>query len=308
VLFRFPLLHIDRPDRGELLRAFVENIAYAIRGNVDQIAALTGTPAREILVSGGLTQSPTVLRVLAATLDDLQEMRIMAGNRISAAERRYGDALPHLHEALQPLLDAEHRAELMLKQVWRRHPLAPWAKGVPGCGEKLIARLVALTGEPSLRAVGHWANGAGSGRVWVVDGYEERSAGELLAYCGHGEPARSPRRGMTQAELFKAGNPDAKKAAWKLGYQFMRTPRSPYRERYLRERERYAAKVHDRSCPRCGPAGHPALPGSPWSENHKHHAAIRNTTHAFLVDLWRESRRLRGLTTTAKRGGAARRR
>lgn len=68
VLFRFPLLHIDRPDRGELLRAFVENIAYAIRGNVDQITALTGTPSREVLVSGGLTQSPTVLRVLATTL------------------------------------------------------------------------------------------------------------------------------------------------------------------------------------------------------------------------------------------------
>jgi sugar (pentulose or hexulose) kinase len=68
VLFRFPLLHIDRPDRGELLRAFVENVAYAIRGNVDQILAVAGTDPGPILVSGGLTQSPTVLRVLATTL------------------------------------------------------------------------------------------------------------------------------------------------------------------------------------------------------------------------------------------------
>ncbi|MCW5890114.1 MAG: FGGY-family carbohydrate kinase [bacterium] len=68
VLFRFPLLHIDRPDRGELLRAFVENVAYAIRGNVEQILALAGTSPDAVLVSGGLTQSPTVLRVLATTL------------------------------------------------------------------------------------------------------------------------------------------------------------------------------------------------------------------------------------------------
>jgi hypothetical protein len=245
----------------------------------------------------------TVLRVLAATLDDLQQMRIMTGNRIAAAEREHGDALPHLYESLEPLVDAEHRAEMMLKRVWRKHPLAPWAKTVPGCGEKLIARLIALTGEPSLRAVGHWERTETNRRVWVVDGHEERTAGQLLAYCGHGDPVRNVRnRGMTQEELFKQGNPSAKVAAWKLGYQFMRTQSSPYRDIYLGERAHYIEKAHDRACARCGPPGRAALPGSPWSENHKHHAAIRNTTHAFLTDLWRESRRGRGLSTTAKRG------
>jgi hypothetical protein len=244
--------------------------------------------------------------VLAATLDDLEKMRIMSGNRIAAAQHAYGDALPHLHEAFAPLLDAEHRAELMLKRVWRRHPLAPWARTIPGCGEKLIARLVALTGEPSLRAVGHWAASGTHRRLWVVDGYEERTAAQLVAYCGHGDPVRSVRRpGMTQEELFKQGNPAAKQAAWKLGYQFMRTPGSPYRTVYLSARERYADKRHVRTCHRCGPPGRPALPGAPWSENHKHHAAIRNTTHLFLTDLWRESRRLRGLSTTTKRGRRA---
>lgn len=245
----------------------------------------------------------TVLRVLAATLDDLQQMRIMTGNRIAAAEREHGDALPHLYESLEPLLDAEHRAELMLKRVWRRHPLAPWARTVPGCGEKLIARLIALTGEPSLRAVGHWALTETNRRVWVIERYEERTAGQLLAYCGHGDPARTiHKRGMTQQELFKQGNPSAKVATWKLGYQFMRTPASPYRNLYLAERHRYANKTHDRACVRCGPPGRPALPGTPWTPNHKHNAAIRNTSHAFLTDLWRESRRLRGLSTTPKRG------
>jgi hypothetical protein len=274
-------------------------------GNV-VVAAEQQVPVRPRGPSGVGSDAPfdlTVLRVLAATLDDLQQTRVMTGNRIAAAERRYGDALPHLHEVHEPLLDAEHRAELMLKRVWRRHPLAPWARTIPGCGEKLIARLLALTGEPSLRAVGHWAQTETGSRVWLVDRYEERTAGQLLAYCGHGDPARSIRTaGMTQEELFKHGNPSAKQAAWKLGYQFMRTPGSPYRDIYLAARERYADKIHDRSCVRCGLPGRPALPGSPWSKNHQHHAAIRNTTHAFLTDLWRESRRLRGLSATAKRG------
>jgi hypothetical protein len=127
-------------------------------------------------------------------------------------------------------------------------------------------------------------------RVWVVDGYEERAAAQLCAYCGHGDPLRSRHHaGITQEELFKQGNPAAKKAAWKLGYQFMRTPSSPYRNVYVAARERYTDKLHVRSCSRCGPSGRPALPGSPWSEDHKHHAAIRNTTHAFLTDLWSES-------------------
>ncbi len=266
-------------------------------------AASTSAPARGLPTPISTPVDLTVLRVLASTLDDLQRMRIMSGNRILAAERAYGDALPHLHEAYGPLLDAEQRAELMLKRVWRHHPLAPWAASIPGCGEKLIARLIALTGEPSLRAVGHWATAPNQKRVWIIDGYQERTAAQLLAYCGHGDPARSSRNpGMTQQELFKQGNPAAKQAAWKLGYQFMRTPNSPYRTLYLAARARYTNKHHNHTCPSCGPPGRPALPGTPWSENHKHHAAIRNTTHTFLTDLWRQSRRHRGLSTTPKRG------
>lgn len=68
ILFRFPLLHVDRPSRAELLRAFVENVAFAIRGNCVQLAAVAGMPARRVLVSGGLSRSPTVLRIVATAL------------------------------------------------------------------------------------------------------------------------------------------------------------------------------------------------------------------------------------------------
>lgn len=68
LLFRYPLLHIDRPTRGELLRGFFENVAFALRGNLEQITAACGVGIDRLWVSGGMTQSPTLLGVVAATL------------------------------------------------------------------------------------------------------------------------------------------------------------------------------------------------------------------------------------------------
>jgi len=68
LLFRFPLLHVDRPGVGDLLRGFVENVAFAVRANLEQLAAVTGRPAETLAVSGGMAQGRTLLRVLADTL------------------------------------------------------------------------------------------------------------------------------------------------------------------------------------------------------------------------------------------------
>lgn len=68
LLFRFPLLHVDRPVRGEILHAFFENVAYAIRGNCEQLVAVSGVPIPRLTVSGGLAQSPTLTRLVAEAL------------------------------------------------------------------------------------------------------------------------------------------------------------------------------------------------------------------------------------------------
>jgi sugar (pentulose or hexulose) kinase len=68
IVFRFPLMHMDRPTRGELLRGYFENIAFAIRGNCEQIADVWGGAVDRLWVSGGMTQSPALLGILAATL------------------------------------------------------------------------------------------------------------------------------------------------------------------------------------------------------------------------------------------------
>jgi autoinducer 2 (AI-2) kinase len=68
VLFRFPIIHVDRPERGDVLRGFLESIAFAVRANCEQIAAVAGHPPRTLKVSGGMTASPTLVRLLADTL------------------------------------------------------------------------------------------------------------------------------------------------------------------------------------------------------------------------------------------------
>jgi autoinducer 2 (AI-2) kinase len=68
MLFRFPLLHVDRPGRGEVLRSYVESIAYAMRGNCEQIAAVSGREVDALTVSGGMTRSRVLTQLLADTL------------------------------------------------------------------------------------------------------------------------------------------------------------------------------------------------------------------------------------------------
>lgn len=68
VLFRFPVLHIDRPGRADLLRAYVESVAFAVRGNCEQLVAVGGKTLERLTVSGGMTKSPSLGRILADTL------------------------------------------------------------------------------------------------------------------------------------------------------------------------------------------------------------------------------------------------
>lgn len=209
-----------------------------------------------------------LIRTLGRLLDDLERLRIQNANRVGALERERGEALPHLHAISEPLAVAEHQAELELVRAWRKHPLAPWAKDILGVGEKTIARLISEVGDPG----------------------ERPNVAKLWAYCGLGDPARKRRKGMTQDEAFALGNPNAKKRCWILGEAFVKTRSGPYRTAYDVARVRYSDRVHATACVRCGPAGKPAAPGSPWSLKHQHEAAKRYAVKQFLKDLWIASR------------------
>jgi hypothetical protein len=232
--------------------------------------APTAAPAARANVPSRTTSDPPArlldtIKTLGSLLDDLEAVRVANGNRIGALEREYGEALPHLEVVQKQIRAAEHLAELELVRAWRKHPLARWAKEFKGVGEKSIARLVAIVGEPGERA----------------------NVAKLWAYCGHGDPSRRRRKGMTQEELFRLGNPAAKKQTWLIACALLKAGN---REWYDEARGRYADRLHEARCVRCGPAGAPAEPGSPWSAAHQHAAALRFVGKQFLKELWVASR------------------
>lgn len=197
-------------------------------------------PARDVLI-----------RNLGRLLDDLERVRVANGNRIGALEREYGDSLPHLDVIQKQLRAAEHLAEIELVRAWRKHPLAAWAKGIRGVGEKSMARLIAEIGSVS------------EASDYDRAPLDAPNPGKLLAYCGHGEPSRQRRKGMTQAELFKAGNPSAKKRVFLIAESMLKTG-----NRALYDVRREATK--DRG----------------WTLGHAHADALRIVGKRFLIELW----------------------
>lgn len=63
-LFPYPLLHL-RPERGELVRAFLDSIGYAIRGNCEQITKATSIVPASLTLSGGLSRSRALVQRVA---------------------------------------------------------------------------------------------------------------------------------------------------------------------------------------------------------------------------------------------------
>jgi autoinducer 2 (AI-2) kinase len=68
VLFRFPLLDLDRPPRGAVLQAFLDSVAYAVRGNLEQITSVVGHEPTRVCLSGGMTRVPALSRLVATVL------------------------------------------------------------------------------------------------------------------------------------------------------------------------------------------------------------------------------------------------
>ncbi len=78
LFFPYPFMEVGRPDRGALIRAFYENLCFAIRGNSEQIAAVAGRPAERLRVSGGMSRSPMLVQILADVMDDTIEVASLA--------------------------------------------------------------------------------------------------------------------------------------------------------------------------------------------------------------------------------------
>lgn len=56
------------PDRGALLRAALENVAFAVRANLEQAAGVAGQEPGDVTFGGGLSRSGVLCRILASVL------------------------------------------------------------------------------------------------------------------------------------------------------------------------------------------------------------------------------------------------
>lgn len=229
----------------------------------------------------------TTITLLAEAVDDLESARIAATNRAFAFAEAYPnmELPPELFSAIPKMLAAEKVAVRNLERIWRTYPLAPWSKSVTGIGDKSIARLIALTGDPA----------------------DRDSPASFRQFCGHGSPERvlsKLSKGASQAAVLACGSRRAKKQVFLISEACVKAngepdkngrprARSPYRDVYDERKARTVGKLHEGKCKRCGPSGHPALPGSPWSDAHRHADAYRIVGKRFLLDLWREAVRLR---------------
>jgi len=229
------------------------------------------------------------LALAADVLDDAQDNRIANENRLrqltrigldkDGGERGFGLDESHPDVArLAAIVDmlgtVEHQATLNLARMLRAHPLGPWMKAQKGIGEKQGARLLAVIGDP-----------------YIGPDDTPRTVSQLWAYCGHGDPARRKFKGMTQADLFTLGNPSAKSRLWLISCACLKA-QGHYADVYYERKAVTVGRLHARECVRCGPAGHPALPGSPWPDAHRHADALRVTGKTILRDLWHEAKRL----------------
>lgn len=244
--------------------------------------------------------SYTELRLIAENYTASQKTRLANEGRIrsSAVDPDITGPLLELDKATEEL-----QAKALRKTFRATVPteIRNWQKTNSGIGEHLLARLLGVIGDPYLAQRRYWREGdteAGEHKRVLVQGEPfARKVYNLYAYCGHGDPTRRKFKGMTQQEAMALGSPDAKMLVHLLAESCMKQVRkdpvtgepmstSKYRDVYDDARERYADKLHDDVCVRCGPSGKPAQPGSPWSLKHQHMAALRKVGKAILKDLW----------------------
>jgi autoinducer-2 kinase len=85
LLFPYPFGR-RRPGRGEIVRGFLESIAYAVRANVEQIEQASGSKVAALTLGGGMTQSRLLVRLISQALQvPLRVSRVVETAALGAA-------------------------------------------------------------------------------------------------------------------------------------------------------------------------------------------------------------------------------
>jgi sugar (pentulose or hexulose) kinase len=87
----FPLpLSIGGADRGRLLRAAKENLAFAIRANIELLEGVVGRQAGRIAIGGGMTQSALLCRIITDVAN--RELTVSQETEVAALGAAIGAA------------------------------------------------------------------------------------------------------------------------------------------------------------------------------------------------------------------------
>jgi hypothetical protein len=246
-------------------------------------------------------QQNAVIGLVCSCLDGMEMTRIQVGNRAAQATRSIPDAdgimrglgvdpesplAAMLLGTASDLQGIEERLTKQLIDLVSQHPLAPWIASKRGLGFKTAGRLLGAIGDPYLRTVvsedGTWEQAP-------------RSLYQLYAYCGmHVRPdgVAPYRKKGVQSNWSES----ARKRLYIIALAQRYSRKNEWRPVYDEAKEKALLAVHKLPCPRCGPAGHPALAGSQLSKAHADARALRRVSKQILKEMWQTSRIMHGVT------------
>jgi hypothetical protein len=159
---------------------------------------------------------------------------------------------------IEPVMEAERANEEQLVKALRAtmrttvpQEILDWQKSSPGVGEHLLARLLGVIGDPYVAFPRYWREGTTKEdrkRVLVEGDPFIRRVSDLWSYCGHGDPTRKLRKGMTQRDAMALGSPEAKMILHLIAESTMKQVRNgeavgEYRRIYDESRDRYSRCV-----------------------------------------------------------------
>lgn len=181
------------------------------------------------------------LTVLAEQLEDIERTRIASENRYRQLTRTEADedgevrgfgldpALPEcvrVAAVVKGMQDVEHATGLSLNRAMRAHPLGAWCKATIGVGERQLARLLGVIGDP------YWNTAANRPRtvseLWAYSGLHVVRTGGHRLFADQGEDAAGPdpelsacSHGTFDARARRAagGDPDIRAGQWFPGTQ-----------------------------------------------------------------------------------------